>query len=300
MSPGAIAWIDGPAGGRWGRPEALAVPLDDRGLRLADGIFETVLVGGGRPWLLAEHLQRWRSSAALLGLAPPPGERELAPRIATALERTGFGRADLGRRSRSWGALRLNWSRGSMAPGCGGIDLPPPGAPTPPPRLWLELRPAVPRFDPVGVIVSRTERRVAGSLLSRCKTFAYGGAIQAKREARGAGADDALLESTAGGLCCGTTANLLVLRDGRWWTPPLAGGCLPGVMRGRALAMGLAQEAELTLADLRAAEATVLLNSLGCRPISRLEETPLRACSAEQAEGFWRLLLAEGVGSDPA
>ena len=87
MSPRAIAWIDGPVGGRWATPDALGVPLDDRGLRLADGIFETVLVEGGRPRLLAEHLQRWRTSAELLGMAPPPGENELAPLIVMAVER---------------------------------------------------------------------------------------------------------------------------------------------------------------------------------------------------------------------
>jgi branched-subunit amino acid aminotransferase/4-amino-4-deoxychorismate lyase len=70
---------------------------------------------------------------------------------------------------------------------------------------------------------------------SRCKTFAYTAAIQARREAERAGADDALLHNTHGELCCGTVANLLVHREGRWITPPLSSGCLPGVMRARAL-----------------------------------------------------------------
>ena len=44
MRAGAIAWI----AGRWGAPEELALPLNDRGLLLADGLFETVLVLQGR------------------------------------------------------------------------------------------------------------------------------------------------------------------------------------------------------------------------------------------------------------
>jgi branched-subunit amino acid aminotransferase/4-amino-4-deoxychorismate lyase len=153
----------------------------------------------------------------------------------------------------------------------------------------LQLSPWRPCFEPVRLIVSRTEQRNAHSLLSRCKTFAYGQAIQARREARRAGADDALLLSTAGGLCCGTTANLLVRRGGQWCTPPLASGCLPGVMRGRALALGLAEEASLQPEDLATGEAALLINSLGCRPVVALEGTRLAA--HPQPEAFWRSLL---------
>ena len=62
MSAGAIAWIDDPRGeGRWAAPAELTIPLDDRGLLLGEGVFETVLVERGRPRLLGEHLERWRA-----------------------------------------------------------------------------------------------------------------------------------------------------------------------------------------------------------------------------------------------
>jgi branched-subunit amino acid aminotransferase/4-amino-4-deoxychorismate lyase len=155
------------------------------------------------------------------------------------------------------------------------------------------------------VIVSPTEERSATSVLSRCKTFAYGPAIQARRQAEAAGADDALLNSSAGGLCCGTTANLLVRLEGRWLTPPLASGCLPGVMRARALALGLAREAnlgELSEATLRCGTGTLLLNSLSCRPIIHLGETPLAWAvapagpgnAAAEARALWQRLLQDG------
>ena len=58
-STAAIAWIESPeASGRWGAPEELSVPLNDRGLLLADGLFETVLMRDGQPRLLAAHLAR--------------------------------------------------------------------------------------------------------------------------------------------------------------------------------------------------------------------------------------------------
>ena len=278
-----IAWLgDGSGQGRWGTPQALTLPISDRGLLLADGLFETLLVEAGHAWLLEEHLGRWQSSAALLGLPPPPGTATLQPLIAAAIERSGIGKA-VG----SSGALRLNWSRGS---GARGIDPPSNGSPS----FWLQLSAIKPCFEPVRVIVSATETRSATSLLSRCKSFAYGASIQARRQARAAGAADALLPSSAGGLCCGTTANLLVWRGGSWITPPLSSGCLPGVMRRRSLERGLVAEALIGEQDLLGAGAAWLINSLGCRPISHLGAVPLASSGqlpGQQPERFWRQLL---------
>ena len=280
-----IAWLgDGTGQGRWGTPQTLTLPISDRGLLLADGLFETLLVEAGQAWLLEEHLARWQSSAALLGLPPPPGAATVQPLITAAIERSGIGKA-LG----SSGALRLNWSRGS---GARGIDPPSNGSPS----FWLQLSAIKPCFEPVRVIVSPTETRSTTSLLSRCKSFAYGASIQARRQALEAGADDALLNSSAGGLCCGTSANLLVCRGGSWITPPLNSGCLPGVMRQRGLDRGLINEALVHEADLQISAAALLLNSLGCRPISHLGALPIANPApsgdrSQAAETFWRQLL---------
>jgi branched-subunit amino acid aminotransferase/4-amino-4-deoxychorismate lyase len=148
----------------------------------------------------------------------------------------------------------------------------------------------------VRLVLSRLETRNAASLLSRCKTFAYGGSLLARREARARGADDALLASSAGGLCCATAANLLVRLDGRWCTPPLSSGCLPGILRGLALEQGLAVERPLSPEDLGNAEGALLINSLGCRPVLNFEGMALPASSSRQsaleAEALWRELLA--------
>jgi branched-subunit amino acid aminotransferase/4-amino-4-deoxychorismate lyase len=290
---GPIAWIgsQGPDGNweesRWGSPDALGLPLSDRGLLLAFGLFETVLVERDRPRLLAQHLQRLASSAALLELPPPPGPAVVEPLVAEAIARSGI----------TTGALRLNWSCGSPTdPASRGLD----PAATCRPRFWLQLSPSAPSFAPVRVIVSATEVRSATSLLSRCKTFAYGASLVARRQAAAAGAHDALLASSAGGLCCGSAANLLVRRGNHWFTPPLASGCLPGVMRARALALGLVAEAalgELDEAEVLDGAGAMLLNSLGCRPISHLDQHALRwgggsaQQPAEQAEHFWSQLL---------
>ena len=311
-NPQPIAWIGDPSQppqrGQWGRPDQLSLPLDDRGLTLADGLFETVLVEQGQARLLDAHLERWRRSAALLGMEPPPTRQVLEPLIAAALQRS----------QAAGGAMRLNWSRGS-AP-ARGIDLPADGEPPLLHRFWLQFTPLQPSFRPVTVWISQLERRQGASLLSQCKTFAYGQAIQARREARSAGAEEALLLGTAGELCCGATANLLLLIDGTWLTPPLASGCLPGVMRGRALELGLVHEATLDPGLLLqsvdgsvhdpskdsvtdSVSAALLLNSLGCRPIRAVNGQVLGPAdqangdpgwASSLAESLWRSLLGDG------
>ncbi len=298
--PQPIAWIGDPSQpaerGLWGRPDQLSLPLDDRGLTLADGLFETVLVEQGQARLLDAHLERWRRSAAILGMEQPPSKQLIKPLIAAALERA----------QAACGALRLNWSRGS-APGRG-IDLPAAGEPPLLHRFWLQFTPLQPCFSPVSTWISQLERRQGTSQLSQCKTFAYGQAIQARREARSAGAEEALLLGTGGELCCGATANLLVCTGGTWLTPPLASGCLPGVMRGRALELGLAQEAtldpELLLQPVHGSNndsskdsvsAALLLNSLGCRPIRAVNGQALGSAGQAHGDPGWASALAESL-----
>lgn len=281
ISP-AIAWIDDAGGeGRWAEPAELAVPLDDRGLLLGEGLFETVLVEGGQPQLLGEHLQRWREGAALLGLAPPPGRERVEGLLAEAVAHSGF----------TSGALRLNWSGGSGGPGQRGLEASPLPDGSPRERFWLQLTEGQPCFDNVRAMVSRWERRNGGSRLSRCKTFAYGPQIQARREARLAGVEEALLLGSQGNLSCGAAANLLVCMEGSWFTPPLSSGCLPGVMRARALARGWLQERHLPPREWERWEGALLINSLGCRVVVECEGRSLGGVEPAGAEGLWRGLL---------
>jgi para-aminobenzoate synthetase/4-amino-4-deoxychorismate lyase len=92
-------------------------------------------------------------------------------------------------------------------------------------------------------------------------------AVYDARAARHRGADDVVLVNQDGQVTETTIANLAVLLDGRWWTPPVAVGCLPGVERGRLVEIGQLAERALTVADLRAAEAVAVVSSLrGWRP----------------------------------
>ena len=270
----AIAWFNE----EWGQPAELALPLSDRGLQLADGLFETILIHHNRPCLFDAHLRRWERSCELLGMAPPPKRAWLEPLIQKAIHRLGLAQGE--------GALRLNWSRGDGNQR--GIGLDHNAADPSRHRFWMTLQTHTPTFGSVRTWISCHEYRQASSLMSRCKTFSYGQSIQVRREAEQRGAEDGLMLSTNGTLCCGSSANLVVQRHGEWLTPPISDGCLPGVMRGEALKQGLLKEQSLSAVP-QPGDQWLLINSLGCRTISQVNGEPLT--NRGNGETLWRSLL---------
>ncbi|MCX4150383.1 MULTISPECIES: aminodeoxychorismate synthase component I [Paraburkholderia] len=84
------------------------------------------------------------------------------------------------------------------------------------------------------------------------------------REAEAKDAFDTLFFNERGELTEGGRSNVFVKLAGRWWTPPLESGVLPGIMRGVLLEdAGLrAAERVLTRVDVQNAEALLVCNAL--------------------------------------
>jgi len=83
-----------------------------------------------------------------------------------------------------------------------------------------------------------------------------------ERSARHPRADDVVLVNERGEVTETTRANLAVRLDGRWWTPPLDCGLLPGVERARLLDSGRLRERVVTVEELARAGAFATLSSL--------------------------------------
>ncbi len=94
--------------------------------------------------------------------------------------------------------------------------------------------------------------------------------------APGSGVFDTVLYNAEGEITEGTFGNLAAqLDDGRWITPPLASGLLPGVGRAQALREGRVAEAVLRLEDLPRVRAWAFVNSLrGWLPAQLLADAP--------------------------
>jgi para-aminobenzoate synthetase/4-amino-4-deoxychorismate lyase len=78
-------------------------------------------------------------------------------------------------------------------------------------------------------------------------------------------ADDVLMVNLDGQITESTIANVIVRLDGKWLTPPISSGCLPGVMRRVLLEAGEIEEAPVLVSDLARAEGLELINSVRLR-----------------------------------
>lgn len=84
-----------------------------------------------------------------------------------------------------------------------------------------------------------------------------------ERTMAGAGGfDDVLLWNERGELTESCIANVAVCRGGRWVTPPVSCGLLPGVLRERLVARGNVVEDVVPVSSLRDGEVLLLLNSV--------------------------------------
>ena len=265
-----LGWING----QWGLFKDLKLPINDRGLNFADGIFETILILNGKPQLLDEHLNRWEKSANILKMNLPPSKQWLLSLIEDGIDRLELNNEN--------GVVRLNWTRGDSKQR--GIDLSNSNLH----RFWLEIDSYDPKFEPVSTIFSQTEKRNPFSKLSLCKTLSYNQSIQARIEAKNSGCDDALLLNTEGHICCGTTANILVKRKNSWLTPASDSGCLPGIMRQQGIDLKLIKESILQPV-IEEDDEWFLINSLSCRPIRKIDEKSLKISTNPQE--FWKELL---------
>ena len=87
-------------------------------------------------------------------------------------------------------------------------------------------------------------------------------AIYERRRARRPDADDVLLVNARGEVTESTIANLAVLLDGEWVTPPREAGLLAGTYREILLREGRLSERAIAVEDLRRAEAIALVSSV--------------------------------------
>lgn len=235
----------------------MTVPIDDRGLTLGDGLFETVLAEDGILRLWDEHVARLVRGCATLGLPAPAGE-VLERAAGQALTDVGL----LGGRA----AVRLSWTAGS---GGRGLDRPT----TPEPRLVVQAAPAPLPSGPAR-LATVSIRRNPTSPTSRLKTLAYLDPVLARREAVLAGADEALMLDTEGRVACAGAANVFWLAEGVLHTPALDCGVLDGIIRARVIAAAPCEVAETRAGReaLDEVEAIFLTNSLiGVRAVSSLD-----------------------------
>lgn len=234
------------------------VPFDDRGLAYGDGVFETMRAHRGElPWWDA-HWTRLAHGAGRLGIRLP---REGTVQVAAAAMLAG-GDA----------VLKLLLTRGTGARGYA----PPRDAD---PTWILSTHPLPPPARPGGLVLRWCETRLghqprlAGlKHCNRLEQVLARGEWPASDEPGGDACDEGLLLDIAGDVAGATAANLFILRDDRWCTPPVDRCGVAGVARAWVLGATDALESQLAPGEVEAADAVILCNAVrGILPVARLQ-----------------------------
>jgi para-aminobenzoate synthetase/4-amino-4-deoxychorismate lyase len=128
--------------------------------------------------------------------------------------------------------------------------------------LSIESAPLKPARNPALLLISSAQVDDSNVFL-RHKTTQRPIHNQALAQAQAAGCDDALLFNTKGQVTECAIHNVLIARGGRWITPPLACGLLPGVYRQHLMATHPEiEEAVIHLDDVLSADRIFIFNSV--------------------------------------
>jgi aminodeoxychorismate lyase len=199
-------------------PEAQAVvPVNDRGFMYGDGLFETMRVCGGRPFRMAQHLERMTRGAYFLKIQCPFSPKELQDFASQLIEQNRMPEA----------ILRVALTRG---PGERGYTPQIDSQPT----VVMTLHPAPPLDveNPVQWrLITSSYRIPAGDPLSSFKTANQLIHIMARMEAVEKDADEALLINTNGEVAETASGNLFWVYQDNICTVPTGRGVLPGITR---------------------------------------------------------------------
>jgi aminodeoxychorismate lyase len=245
------------------------VPVNDRGFMYGDGLFETMRVLAGRPFRLAQHLERMVRGAEFLKIKLPYTPKELQKFTDQLIEKNAMPDA----------ILRVMLTRG---PGRRGYSLVDAG----PPTLVMSLHetPALATDSEIKwSLVTSPYRIPAADVFSSFKTTSKILYVMARAEAAERGADEALLVNTNGEAAETATGNLFWVYQDKICTVPTGRGVLPGITRAVVLeicqTLGLPTNKRVIKPEaLRNSDGIFITQSaLGIVPVSVFDGEPVNA-----------------------
>lgn len=187
-------------------PNEPVVYADDEAFMRGRGAFETLRVYEGRPFRLAEHLERLEASCARLGFEPSP---------RTVVEELAGLALDAARAAEATVRFYATPGRGD-----GPTAL----------VVVSDLPPDLDELRARGIRLASVEFRPA-DLIGGVKSTSYALNMMAVDEAHAQGADDAVFVAAGGTVLEATTSNIWWRRGTVLFTPSLDLGVLAGVTR---------------------------------------------------------------------
>ncbi len=261
-----LVWVNGKLGPMG---EARIAP-SDHGLLTGDGVFETLIVYGGKPFALTRHWERLRRSGEVMDLDVPDLEV-----LRGAIEAVIAGN------ERVSGRLRITVTGGPAPLGSEKGDAP---------ATVVVAIADLPGHASEADLVTVPFRRNEHGALTNHKTISYGENVVALAYAKKQGGTEAIFANTAGSLCEGTGSNIFMVYEGELITPPITSGCLPGITRALVLELCEAEGLEVSqrnvpLRALAEASETFLTSTLReVQPVRRVDGNDLPQCPGEITE----------------
>ncbi len=236
-------------------PASARVGIDDHGLVVGDGAFETLRVVRGTAFALSRHLARLTRTLDALSITRPD-DALLRRAVSEVIDASAL---DSGR-------LRL-----TVTGGGGSLGTDPPSGP---PTVIAIFAAGSGPPPPIAITVpwTRNEHGAVAGL----KTTSYAENVRALRAAHDVGAGEALFANTAGELCEGTGTNVFVVVGNEVTTPPLSSGCLAGVTRELVVRMAGVAERPLPLDVLCTADEVFLTSTTrNVQGLARIDDRDL-------------------------
>ena len=222
-------------------PSEPVLRADDEALLRGRAAFETIRVYRGKPFKLAEHLERLAASATRIGL-PAVNRLELEELAQQALDASGTPDS----------VLRLIW--------------------TPTPAAVVIVTELADHYEDLRMrgqtlISLRGIRAEEPWMLPGVKSTSYAVNMAAEAEAQRRGADDAVFVDASGIVLEGPTTNIWWRRERTLFTPSLDLGILAGVTRATVVELAGAtgydvEEGTYNLEELQAADEAFTSSSV--------------------------------------
>lgn len=235
-------------------PQEAKVSIFDRGFLYGDSIYEVTLTYQGKPFLVEEHLDRLWHSADGIGLSIQMKREELTRIIHEGARKLG---------------LERQYIRIIITRGIGDLGLDPALGEE---QTTLILFKELPALDTalyekgVTLFTSEVLRNPKKSMDPSVKSGNYLNNVLAIKQAREAGAYDAVMLNTKGYVTESTSANIWMVLGESIITPPLEAGLLGGITRQKVMELGKAQgfdikEQNFTVDTLKSANEVFITSS---------------------------------------
>ena len=197
------------------------IHYNDRGFTLGHGLFETILVKKSALPVLDYHWQRLKTSAPIIGITLPFTRQALESMLTELIINNQLQNKIAG--------ARVTITHGESKRGIFPLKAPQPNFLI---SVFECVNPVERPYSACIVNTRKNEHTAAASI----KSISYMDNILAKQEAMSRGYDEAILLNTASNIADGSISNIYIVKNKQIFTPPVADGALPGVVRSILLA----------------------------------------------------------------